>query len=179
MIRPASDPSERVKTPTFSGFAFRLLLYLFLVSLLFSLLGLHETLLPVQRWMASSAASGARAIGANATVNETIIRTDHAALDINHECTGIFVLLVYTMFVLAYPAPWGQRLSGTLVGWITLLTINLIRLVFLTYIASQRPDWFAYFHEYFFQGLFIALLAILASLWTEQVRRASLHQLPT
>jgi exosortase/archaeosortase family protein len=83
------------------------------------------------------------------------------------------------MFVLAYPAPWGQRLSGTLVGWITLLTINLIRLVFLTYIASQRPDWFAYFHEYFFQGLFIALLAILASLWTEQVRRASLHQLPT
>ena len=179
MTSPANDRADSEKAPTFTGFAFRLLLYLFLVSLLFSLFGLHETLLPVQRWMASGAASGARAIGATATVTETIIRTDHAALDINHECTGIFVLLVYTMFVLAYPAPWSNRLSGTLVGWVTLLTINVARLVVLTYIASKRPDLFAYFHEYFFQGLFIALLAILASIWTEQVRRATLNRVST
>jgi exosortase/archaeosortase family protein len=163
--------------PTFSGFALRLFLYLFLVSLLFSLGGMHRALLPVQRWMAWFAASGARALGAGASVSETIVRTDHAALDINHECTGIFVLLVYTMFVLAYPAPWRQRVLGSLVGWVTLLGINLARLVILTVIASQKPDWFAYFHEIFFQGLFIGILAILATIWTEQVRRATLPRL--
>jgi exosortase/archaeosortase family protein len=151
-----------------------LFLYLFLVSLLFSLAGLHTALHPVQQWMAGFAAAGARILGADATAVETIIRTEHAALDINHECTGIFVLLVYTMFVLAYPAPWRQRAFGSLVGWVTLLTINLARLVLLTVIASRKPDWFAYFHEIFFQGLFIGILAILATIWTEQVRRATL-----
>lgn len=171
---PASRP--RGEQPSFSGFAVRLLLYLFLVSLLFSLGGIHRALLPVQRWMASFAAAGARIFGADATVADTIVRTQHAALDINHECTAVFVLLVYTMFVLAYPAPWAQRLRGSLVGWITLLAINLGRLVVLTIIASERPDWFGYFHEIFFQGLFISILAILATVWTEQVRRASLNQ---
>ena len=64
------------------------------------------------------------------------------------------------------------------IGFTTLMAINLIRLAALTVIASEFPDWFAYFHEYFFQGLFIALLAVLASLWTEQVRRATLRRLP-
>ena len=170
--RPRADGAP----PSFSGFAFRLLLYLFLISLLFSLGGIHRALLPVQRAMASFAAAGAQLFGAGATVADTIIRTDHAALDINHECTGVFVLLVYTMFVLAYPAPWRQRLRGALVGWVTLIAINLARLVILTAIASQKPDWFAYFHEIFFQGLFIGILAILATVWTEQVRRATLHR---
>ena len=90
----------------------------------------------------------------------------------------MFVLLVYTMFVLAYPAPWVQRLSGIAIGFLTLTGINLARLAVLTVIASRYPGWFAYFHEYFFQGLFIALLAVLASLWTEQVRRASIRRVP-
>ena len=73
---------------------------------------------------------------------------------------------------------WAQRLRGISIGFVTLTAINVIRLAALTVIASRFPDWFAYFHEYFFQGLFIALLAVLASLWTEQVRRATVRQLP-
>ena len=165
--RPAALP------PTFSGFAVRLLLYLFLVSLLFSLGGLHFKMRPIQEIMASTVTAGANRLGAGATVSGTIIRTPYAALDINHECTAIFVLLVYAMFVLAYPAPWRHRCYGILLGVSTLTAINLARLVVLTVIASRHPSWFAYFHEYFFQGLFIALLAFLASIWTEQVRRAT------
>jgi len=163
--------------PTFTGFALRLFLYLFLVSLAFSLGQVHEYMEPVQMALAGSAAAGARVLGAEADVQGTIIRTNHAALDINHECTGIFVLLVYTVFVLAYPAPWRSRLYGAATGWIALNVVNVVRLVFLPLVASRYPEWFAYFHEYFFQGLFIALLAIFASIWTEQVRRATLADL--
>ena len=88
------------------------------------------------------------------------------------------MLLVYLTFVLADPASWTQRLSGTAVGVIVLMGVNIARLILLTVIASRYPEWFAYFHEYFFQGVFIALLATLASIWTEQVRRASLSSVP-
>ncbi len=174
MPAKSNPPEQPADAPTFSGFAIRLFAYLFLVSLLFSVGNMHTRLVPVQKAMAASAALGANLFGAAATVEETIIRTDHQALDINHECTGIFVLLVYTMFVLAYPAPWRSRFSGAAVGWVTLNVVNVARLILLTVIASSRPEWFNYFHEYFFQGLFIALLAILASIWTEQVRRETL-----
>lgn len=162
----------------FALFALRLLAYLFVVSLFFSLGGLHQRLGPVQSAIASMVTAGANVVGANATVLGSIIRLEGAALDINHECTGIFVLLVYGTFVLAYPASWKQRLSGTAVGALVLMGVNIARLILLTVIASRYPTWFAYFHEYFFQGVFIALLAFLASIWTEQVRRASLSNVP-
>jgi archaeosortase B (VPXXXP-CTERM-specific) len=179
--RPAarSATSGASRPPSFSGFVVRLLSYLFLASLAFSLGKLHLHMQPVQKAMASTVTAGANLFGAGAEVDGTIIKTRHAALDINHECTGVFVLLVYAMFVLAYPAPWSHRASGIAIGFGVLTSINLARLMLLTLIASNYPGWFAYFHEYFFQGLFIALLAFLASLWTEQVRRATLRGLPT
>lgn len=173
--RKTTEPPER--PPTFSGFVVRLLLYLFLASLLFSIGGIHERMGPIQRAMARVVAAGGNWLGANATVEGTIIKSPHAALEINHECTGVFVLLVYGMFVLAYPAPWLHRASGIAIGWTTLTAINIARLMVLTVIASKYPDWFGYFHEYFFQGLFIALLAALASVWTEQVRRATVGRI--
>lgn len=164
-------------SPTFAGFVVRLLLYLFAVSLLFSLGNLHVHMQPLQELIASTVAGGARLLGAEAEVMGTIVKAPHAALEINHECTGVFVLLVYAMFVLAYPAPWGQRLSGVAIGTTVLSAINVARLILLTLIASRYPEWFGYFHEYFFQGLFIALLALLASIWTEQVRRATIDRI--
>jgi archaeosortase B (VPXXXP-CTERM-specific) len=173
--RQATPPPER--PPSFSGFVVRLLLYLFVASLLFSLGGLHQRMGPIQEAMARVVGAGANLLGADASVEGTIIRSHHAALEINHECTGVFVLLVYAMFVLAYPAPWSHRFSGIAIGLSTLTGINVARLIVLTIIASRYPDWFGYFHEYFFQGLFIALLAVLASVWTEQVRHATVGRL--
>ena len=174
----ASVQAAGQRPPTFSGFVVRLLAYLFLASLAFSIGELHLHMHPIQTGMATVVGWMANAFGASSMVSDTIISTPHAALEINHECTGVFVLLVYAMFVLAYPATWAQRLRGISIGFVTLTAINMIRLAALTVIASRLPDWFAYFHEYFFQGLFIALLAVLASLWTEQVRRATVRQLP-
>ena len=178
---PGDDSAARreqaVQGPTFTGFVVRLLAYLFLASLSVSLGSLHLRLEPVQRWMASTVTTAANGVGAGAQVAGTTIRLPSAALDINHECTGIFVILVYAMFVLAYPAPWGHRAYGIALGLVVLTAVNVGRLILLTVIASMRPAWFAYFHEYFVQGLFIALLAFLASIWTEQVRRATVGQL--
>jgi len=172
-------PSPPPRPPSFSGFVLRLLLYLFAASLLFSLGGLHQRMLPIQQVMSQIVGAGANLLGADAVVEGTIIKSPHAALEINHECTAVFVLIVYGTFVLAYPAPWMHRLTGILVGLGTLTAINVARLIVLTVIASKYPTWFGYFHEYFFQGLFIALLAILASIWTEQVRRATVGRLST
>jgi exosortase/archaeosortase family protein len=168
----------RGSPPSFTAFVARLLGYLFAVSLLFSLGGMHLRMGSIQEALAATVTAGANAFGAEANRIGTVIRLDRAALDINHECTGVFVLLVYATFVTAYPASWSYRAYGIGSGLAFLTLVNVVRLIALTVIASRRPAWFAYFHEYFFQGLFIALLAFLASVWTEQVRRATLRRIP-
>ena len=133
----ASVQASGQRPPTFSGFVVRLLAYLFLASLAFSIGELHLHMHPIQTGMATVVGWMANSFGASSMVSDTIISTPHAALEINHECTGVFVLLVYAMFVLAYPASWMQRLRGMAIGFVTLTAINVIRLAALKPLAKN------------------------------------------
>jgi archaeosortase B (VPXXXP-CTERM-specific) len=150
----------------------RFLVYLFAASLAFSMGKAHEYLEPVQVVIASSAALGARLLGSAARADGAFISIqDYAAISINHECTGIFVLVIYTAFLLAYPATWLQRLAGIGVGVVILEAINVLRLSLLTVIAARWPSLFDYFHEYVWQGIFVAMLALLVAIWIDTVNR--------
>lgn len=150
----------------------RFLGYLFAASLAFSLGNAHRYLEPLQAAIAWSAVQGARAFGDSATAEGAFINIhDYPAIFINHECTGIFVLVIYAAFLLAYPAPWSRRLAGIAVGVIVLQAVNVARLIALTLIASRWPELFDYFHEYIWQGIFVAMLALLVATWIDTVNR--------
>jgi archaeosortase B (VPXXXP-CTERM-specific) len=152
----------------------RFLAYLFLASLAFSVGKVHEYLEPVQVAIASSAALGARALGDPAKADGAFISIQgYPAIFINHECTGVFVLVIYTAFLLAYPATWLQRLAGIAIGVVVLEVVNVVRLALLTVIAGSWPDLFEYFHEYVWQGVFVALLALLVAVWIDSVNRTA------
>ena len=68
-------------------------------------------------------------------------------------------------------APWLHRLAGIAIGVIVLQAVNLARLVVLTMIASRWPELFDYFHEYIWQGIFVAMLALLVATWIDTVNR--------
>jgi archaeosortase B (VPXXXP-CTERM-specific) len=150
----------------------RFLAYLFAASLAFSLGKAHEYLEPVQVAIASGAALGARVLGDDAKADGPFIAVqDFPAIYINHECTGIFVLVIYAAFLLAYPASWLQRLVGIVFGIAVLQLVNIARLSALTVIAARWPDLFDYFHEYIWQGIFVAMLALLVAIWIDTVNR--------
>ena len=147
---------------------------LFLASLAFSMFKAHEYLEPMQAAIASGAAFGARVLGDNASSQGAYIEVqDTPAIFINHECTGIYVLVIYVAFLLAYPASWLKRLVGIAVGIAVLEGVNVARLSFLTMIASRWPSLFDYFHEYVWQGIFVAMLALLVAVWIDNVNRTS------
>lgn len=150
----------------------RFLAYLFGASLAFSLFKAHEYLEPLQTAIASGAALGARLLGDEASASGAFITVhDYQAIFINHECTGIFVLVIYAAFLLAYPASWLQRLVGIAVGVTVLEVVNVARLSILTMIAARWPQLFDYFHEYIWQGIFVAMLALLVASWIDTVNR--------
>ena len=113
----------------------------------------------------------AQGIGSAAVVNENIISVSGLSLDINHECTGVFVLFVLISFIGAYPARWSAKLLGIVVGVTVLTLINVLRIVTLVRIVEFYPGLFVYFHEYVWQGAFLMLVTLYALTWVEWARR--------
>jgi exosortase/archaeosortase family protein len=149
----------------------------FFVSLLgFSVLSvataLQNHLQVAESGIAHSATWVAQRVGSAATVvNGKVITTSGMTLNINHECTGVFVLFVLASFIGAYPAPLGAKAVGIAVGVSALSLLNVIRIATLVRVVEFYPKAFVYFHEYIWQGAFLMLVTLYAISWVEWVRR--------
>ena len=150
-------------------------LLFFFALLAFSVLSvvtdLQNHLHVAENGIAGAATWMARGIGSGAVVNENIISVSGLTLDINHECTGVFVLFVLISFIGAYPSGWRAKLLGIVLGVTVLSLINVLRIVTLVRIVEYYPNLFVYFHEYVWQGAFLMLVTVYALTWVEWARR--------
>lgn len=153
---------------------FAALFFLFLLgfSVLSVVTSLQNHLQIAEHGIAASATWLAHLVGSAATVvNGNYISAAGMTLNINHECTGVFVLFVLISFIGAYPAPATTKLIGTAIGIVGLTLINVIRIATLVRIVEFYPDAFTYFHEYVWQGAFLMLVTLYAITWVEWSRR--------
>jgi exosortase/archaeosortase family protein len=116
-------------------------------------------------WMAQLSGSSAKVVEGN------FIAVSGMSLNINHECTGVFVLFVLVSFIAAYPAGFALKLLGMTVGVTVLSFINVLRIATLVRLVEAYPSLFVYFHEYVWQGAFLMLVTLYAITWVEWVRR--------
>lgn len=152
---------------------FGLLFFCFLLG--FSVLSvateLQNHLHLAENGIAGAATWMANGIGSAAVVSDNIISVSGITLDINHECTGVFVLFVLISFIGAYPARWTVKVLGVVVGVTVLSLINVLRIVTLVRIVEFYPGLFVYFHEYVWQGAFLMLVTVYALTWVEWAQR--------
>jgi exosortase/archaeosortase family protein len=151
-------------------FGLRFLLFLILASVLAWVIAAPDRLHWAQRFLAGSAAWVARLLGSRNSVDGDQIRVGGLVMDINYECTGLYVILILFTFLIAYPASWRSRIAGAVIGVAGLTVVNVLRIVFLVGIAELFPDLFGYFHEYVWQGVFLILVIAYAMTWVEHVQ---------
>ncbi len=165
-----SDVAHRFRFSPAQRFGLRFFALLVLASVLAWAVSLPERLGPVQRALAGGGAGLARLIGGSGQAVGDQIHVGGLAMDINYECTGVYVVLILFVFLFAYPATWRARLIGAAIGVVALTVINVLRIAFLVRIAELAPDLFAYFHEYVWQGVFLVLVIAYAMTWVERTR---------
>jgi exosortase/archaeosortase family protein len=149
-------------------FGLRFFACLLLSSLLFWAFSLHQHLGPVQTTIATVSALAERLAGGTAFAQGSDIVVKTLIMNINHECTGIFVCMLFASFVLAYPASWRSRLSGLVIGIPLFLVVNILRLATLARIVEVYPGAFFYMHEYVWQGIFTVFVLVGAISWAER-----------
>jgi exosortase/archaeosortase family protein len=149
-------------------FGIRFFSCLLLFSIVFWAFSLHERLGPVQRAIAALSALGARWAGGDAAARGDDVVVKTMVMNVNHECTGIFICILFASFVLAYPAKWTARLVGFFIGIPLLFSVNVFRLATLARIVEVYPQAFFYFHEYVWQGIFMVFVLVGALAWAER-----------
>ncbi len=151
-------------------FTLRFFAFLAAASVLAWAISLPDRLGGPQRWLAGAGAWLATLSGGRASVRGDQIETGGMLMHINFECTGAYVLLILFVFLLAYPATWRARLAGAAIGVVALTALNAFRIAVLVRVAELQPDFFAYMHEYVWQGLFLVLTIAYAMAWVERTR---------
>jgi len=166
--RPWRSTRLAAQIPPGLRFCGRFFAYLLLFSFLFWAFSLHRHLTPVQRAIAQLSVVLQHGVGGDAQARGTHIVINTLTMDVNHECTGIFVIFLFASFVLAYPAPWLARLGGIGAGVPLLFLVNVLRLATLARIVEVYPGAFFYFHEYVWQGIFMVVVLVGSIAWAER-----------
>ena len=107
-------PSSAVQRPGLSEpqrFGLRFFALLVLASILAWLVSLPDRLGFAQRFLAGSGTWLADLVGGSGRVNGDQITVSTLSLDINYECTGVYVVLILCVFLFAYPASWRSSRS--------------------------------------------------------------------
>ena len=93
------------------------------------------------------------------------------ALSIERGCNGVEAVIILVSAMLAFPAPWKNRLIGIALGFVAIQVLNLVRIISLFYLGQWNRMWFDWFHLYLWQALIVldALVAFL--IWLRYLPR--------
>lgn len=86
------------------------------------------------------------------------------AVSIKAGCNGVEAAMILAAAILAYPAPWGRKLLGMVVGVAAIQVLNIIRIISLYYLGEWSAKALDIAHLYVWPGLIIldALIIFLA-----------------
>jgi len=117
-------------------------------------------------------------LGQDVNVEGTSILSPIHSIKLIRGCEAIEPSALFIAAVLAFPAPFLLKMPGIIIGTLSLLTLNLIRIISLFFVGIYYPQAFEIMHIEVWQALFI-LLALLFFvfwlLWVTQRQRIQQH----
>lgn len=92
----------------------------------------------------------------SSTSQGDIIYLPDIALRVGYECSGLEVVLMFSVAVLAYPGTWKVKSISIISGIVFLQALNFLRILGLAYSAIHYKSAFETLHIYVAQGIMIA-----------------------
>lgn len=90
-------------------------------------------------------------------------------LEVSPECTSLKQWLHWLFLMLVFPGPGKHKLWYLPTGILLLHLINVFRIVGLAIVLSSTPQYFNFYHDYFFKTLFYGSIFLMWVFWIEKV----------
>lgn len=162
------------------GFLVRFVVLLVVFYFIVASRPVNDTVIvPFTAGIASVSAKLLNALGENAEVAGTEIRSSSFGVNIENGCNGVETALLFGAAVLAFPASWSRRLLGLLAGFVAIQILNLVRVITLFWIGLHRPALFNSSHTVIWQSVVVLFGVLLFLFWASRERRLSAESSPT
>lgn len=93
------------------------------------------------------------------------------AVMIEAGCNGIEATILLIAAILAFPAPWINKVYGLLIGFVAIQGLNLVRIVSLFFIGLWNQTAFEWAHLYIWQALIMLDAIVVFLLWIRTLPR--------
>jgi len=107
--------------------------------------------------------------GIEATTHAHMVFLDNFSFEVVYECVGIFPIIIFASFVLAYPTKLRNKLIGIAIGVPFIYLFNIFRLIVMALVGNTHPQYFDFLHEYLWQVVVILVIVMLWILWMTKV----------
>jgi len=118
--------------------------------------------------------------GVEARAESNIIYVTNSVWKVDTECTALTIMIIFTSFVIVYPATLKPKGMAILMGIPFIFGANMARLLVMAWIDKLKPAYTEYFHDYLWQVAFIIMVVLMWLIWIEMVvnreRKAALHR---
>jgi exosortase H (IPTLxxWG-CTERM-specific) len=110
-------------------------------------------------------------LGYNVSVTGTLIYSSTFNLSIKRGCDAIEATAMFVSAVLAFPASIRKKILGIIIGIVTLMLVNFIRIITLFITGLTHPALFNFMHDQIWQIIYIAIAVLLLIFWLQSIRR--------
>jgi exosortase H (IPTLxxWG-CTERM-specific) len=93
------------------------------------------------------------------------------AVSIEAGCNGVEATIVLIAAMLAFPAPWRNRVVGLLAGIVAVQGLNIVRVISLFYLGQWNRQWFEWAHLYVWQALIMLDVLVVWLVWVRTLPR--------
>jgi len=94
------------------------------------------------------------------------------AVSIEAGCNGVEATIVLLAAVLAFPAPWKNKLMGLAAGIVAVQGLNVVRVISLFYLGQWDYQVFEWAHLYVWQALIMLDVLVVWLIWVRTLPRA-------
>jgi exosortase H (IPTLxxWG-CTERM-specific) len=124
----------------------------------------------VEPWtnqLASISAGIVTLVDPNVTAIGKVLRSTQNgfAVSIEAGCNGVEATIVLLAAVLAFPAPWKNKLFGLLAGVVAVQGLNIVRVISLFYLGQWDIRVFEWAHLYVWQALIMLDVLVVWLVW--------------
>lgn len=118
-------------------------------------------------------------LGVPAENENALVMTSEFNMEVSRGCDGYGPWALFAAAVLAFPSALMSRVRGLLVGTLSLIVLNVVRLVSLVFVGRLVPEHFELFHVDVWQPVFVLASVALFVLWASRYgARSSAPQPP-
>jgi len=95
------------------------------------------------------------------------------AVSIEAGCNGVEATIVLLAAILAFPAPWKNKLIGLAAGIVAVQGLNVVRVISLFYLGQWDYEVFEWAHLYVWQALIMLDVLVVWLIWVRTLPRSA------